>query len=146
MNITNNSSFVKEVTFDQLFIDYATKNFDKIAAVYGDIQITYQELYDKAHLLASHLIDLPQEAPVVVILDRSIDLLVSMLGIWMAGAVFVEYIFSWKGIGYEVFEALTKNDLPVVMGATLIFATIFVVTNIFVDIAYGVLDPRVRVK
>lgn len=64
----------------------------------------------------------------------------------MAGAVFVEYIFSWKGIGYEVFEALTKNDLPVVMGATLIFATIFVVTNIFVDIAYGILDPRVRVK
>lgn len=64
----------------------------------------------------------------------------------MAGAVFVEYIFSWKGIGYEVFEALTKNDLPVVMGATLIFATIFVVTNIFVDIAYGVLDPRVRIK
>jgi peptide/nickel transport system permease protein len=64
----------------------------------------------------------------------------------MAGAVFVEYIFSWKGIGYEVFEALTKNDLPVVMGATIIFATIFVVTNIFVDIAYGVLDPRVRVK
>jgi peptide/nickel transport system permease protein len=64
----------------------------------------------------------------------------------MAGAVFVEYIFSWKGIGYEVFEALTKNDLPVVMGATLIFATIFVITNIFVDIAYGVLDPRVRVK
>ena len=64
----------------------------------------------------------------------------------MAGAVFVEYIFSWKGIGYEVFEALTKNDLPVVMGATLIFAAIFVVTNIFVDIAYGILDPRVRVK
>jgi peptide/nickel transport system permease protein len=64
----------------------------------------------------------------------------------MAGAVFVEYIFSWKGIGYEVFEALTKNDLPVVMGATLIFASIFVVTNIFVDIAYGILDPRVRVK
>jgi peptide/nickel transport system permease protein len=64
----------------------------------------------------------------------------------MAGAVFVEYIFSWKGIGYEVFEALTKNDLPVVMGATLIFAAIFVITNIFVDIAYGLLDPRVRVK
>jgi len=64
----------------------------------------------------------------------------------MAGAVFVEYIFSWKGIGYEVFEALTRNDLPVVMGATLIFATIFVVINILVDVAYGILDPRVRVK
>ncbi|MBL7896451.1 MAG: ABC transporter permease [Bacteroidia bacterium] len=64
----------------------------------------------------------------------------------MAGAVFVEFIFSWKGIGYEVFEALTKNDLPVVMGATLIFATIFVFINILVDIAYGILDPRVRLK
>ncbi len=64
----------------------------------------------------------------------------------MAGAVFVECIFNWKGIGYEVFEALTKNDLPVVMGATLIFAVIFVITNIVVDITYGILDPRVRVK
>lgn len=64
----------------------------------------------------------------------------------MAGAVFVERIFSWKGIGNEVFEALTKNDLPVVMGATLIFATIFVFISIIVDIIYGVLDPRVRVR
>lgn len=64
----------------------------------------------------------------------------------MAGAVFVEYIFAWKGIGYEVFEALTKNDLPIVMGATLIFATIFVFINIVVDIGYGLLDPRVRLK
>ncbi len=64
----------------------------------------------------------------------------------MAGAVFVEKIFSWKGIGNEVVEALSNNDLPVVMGATLIFASIFVVINIFVDIIYGVLDPRVRIK
>lgn len=64
----------------------------------------------------------------------------------MAGAVFVEKIFSWKGIGNEVVEALNNNDLPVVMGATLIFASIFVVINLVVDIIYGVLDPRVRVK
>lgn len=63
----------------------------------------------------------------------------------MAGAVFVEKVFSWKGIGYEVVEALSKNDLPVVMGATLVFALIFVIINIGVDILYGVLDPRVRV-
>ena len=64
----------------------------------------------------------------------------------MAGAVFVEIIFNWKGIGYEVVDALNKNDLPVVMGATLIFAMIFVVINIGVDIVYGILDPRVRVQ
>jgi len=64
----------------------------------------------------------------------------------MAGAVFVEYIFNWKGIGYEVYEALSKNDLPVVMGSTLVFAIIFVFTNMLVDILYGFLDPRVRIK
>jgi len=64
----------------------------------------------------------------------------------MAGAVFVEYIFNWKGIGYEVYEALSKNDLPVVMGSTLVFAAIFVFTNMLVDILYGFLDPRVRIR
>ena len=64
----------------------------------------------------------------------------------MAGAVFVEKIFSWKGIGNEVVEALNNNDLPVVMGATLIFACIFIVINILVDIVYGLLDPRVRIQ
>ncbi|MDQ3046243.1 MAG: ABC transporter permease [Bacteroidota bacterium] len=64
----------------------------------------------------------------------------------MAGAVFVEIIFNWKGIGYEVVDALNKNDLPVVMGATLVFAMIFVIINIVVDIVYGILDPRVRVN
>lgn len=64
----------------------------------------------------------------------------------MAGAVFVEKIFNWKGIGYAVVEALNNNDLPVVMGATLVFAIIFIVMNILVDIIYGLLDPRVRVN
>lgn len=64
----------------------------------------------------------------------------------MAGAVFVEKIFGWKGIGNEVVEALNNNDLPVVMGATLIFAVIFVIINSIVDIIYGVLDPRVRIS
>lgn len=64
----------------------------------------------------------------------------------MAGAVYIEYIFGWKGIGYETFTALEKYDFPVVMGTVLIIATIFVVMNIFVDILYGILDPRARVK
>lgn len=62
----------------------------------------------------------------------------------MAGAVFVEVVFNWKGIGYEVVDALNKNDLPVVMGTTIVFAMVFVIINIFVDIIYGILDPRVR--
>ena len=64
----------------------------------------------------------------------------------MAGAVFVEIIFSWKGIGWEIVNALEKYDLPIVMGAVLLIAAIFVLINIIVDLLYGVLDPRVRIK
>jgi peptide/nickel transport system permease protein len=64
----------------------------------------------------------------------------------MAGAVLVERVFDWKGIGSAVVEALDNYDLPVVMGSTLVFATIFIVINILVDITYGILDPRVRVQ
>jgi peptide/nickel transport system permease protein len=64
----------------------------------------------------------------------------------MAGAAFVEDVFDWHGIGNAVVKALFSYDLPVVMGCTLIFATFFVVINIFVDIVYAYLDPRVRLQ
>lgn len=63
----------------------------------------------------------------------------------MAGAVFVEYVFDWKGVGVVIVEALEKYDLPVIMGAVLFISIILVIINIFVDIIYGMLDPRVRV-
>ena len=64
----------------------------------------------------------------------------------LAGAVFVEYIFGWKGVGKITVDALEKYDFPVVMGAVLMIAVIFVIINILVDIIYGILDPRVRVQ
>lgn len=63
----------------------------------------------------------------------------------LAGAVFIEYVFTWKGLGYRIYDALVKEDLPVVMGSVIVIATVFVVINILVDIIYGWLDPRVRV-
>lgn len=64
----------------------------------------------------------------------------------LAGAVFVEYIFGWNGIGKQVVESLNQLDLPVVMGAVLVIALTFVVINILVDLIYAWLDPRVRLK
>jgi peptide/nickel transport system permease protein len=62
----------------------------------------------------------------------------------MAGAVFVEYVFDWKGVGVAIVDALEKYDFPVVMGAVLFISVILVLINIFVDIIYAFLDPRVR--
>lgn len=64
----------------------------------------------------------------------------------MAGAFFIEYIFAWEGIGMITINAVLKQDLPVIMGSTIIVAMIFVVVNIFVDILYAVTDPRIRLK
>jgi peptide/nickel transport system permease protein len=62
----------------------------------------------------------------------------------LAGAVFVEYIFDWKGIGVVIVNSLEKYDFPVIMGAVLFISVILVFINIFVDIIYSVIDPRVR--
>lgn len=62
----------------------------------------------------------------------------------MAGAVFVEYVFDWKGIGVVIVSALETFDFPVVMGAVLLISVMLVTLNIVVDILYGWLDPRVR--
>ncbi|MEI6574745.1 MAG: ABC transporter permease [Bacteroidota bacterium] len=63
----------------------------------------------------------------------------------LAGVVFVEFVFDWKGLGVVIVEALEKYDLPVVMGSVLFVSVLLVFINIFVDIVYGWLDPRVRV-
>ena len=62
----------------------------------------------------------------------------------LAGAVFVEYIFGWNGLGKEVVEALNTLDLPVIMGSVLVIAATFVLINILVDLIYAWLDPRIR--
>lgn len=62
----------------------------------------------------------------------------------LAGAFFIEYIFNWKGLGAVTIRAVTNLDFPVVMGATLLVAALFVAVNIVVDVLYAVLDPRVK--
>lgn len=64
----------------------------------------------------------------------------------LAGSFFVEFIFSWKGIGKLTVNALEKLDFPIVMGVLLITATIFVVVNLLTDLVYKWIDPRVELK
>ncbi|MDQ3049554.1 MAG: ABC transporter permease [Bacteroidota bacterium] len=66
-------------------------------------------------------------------------------GSLLAGAVFIEYIFGWKGIGKVTVDSLERYDFPVVMGAVLVVSIFFVIINIIVDVLYGMLDPRIRI-
>ena len=62
----------------------------------------------------------------------------------LAGAVFVEYIFGWNGLGKEIVDALNTLDLPIIMGSVIVIASLFILINIFVDMIYTWLDPKVR--
>lgn len=62
----------------------------------------------------------------------------------LAGAVFVEIIFGWNGMGKLLVEALNTRDLPITMGCVLVIGAVFVVLTTLVDMAYALLDPRVK--
>ncbi|MBI2888211.1 MAG: ABC transporter permease [Chloroflexi bacterium] len=65
-------------------------------------------------------------------------------GFLMGGAIIVETIFSWPGLGQMMYRAISSRDTPVVMGGVLLLATVFVFVNLVVDICYAFLDPRIK--
>jgi peptide/nickel transport system permease protein len=66
------------------------------------------------------------------------------VGTLLGGAILTEYTFSMPGLGYTVVNAITQDDLPVVIGITIVATVAVVIANIVVDVAYAGLDPRVR--
>ncbi|MGD9977550.1 MAG: ABC transporter permease [Bacteroidales bacterium] len=82
------------------------------------------------------------------VLKNSLNPVVTAVSGWfaslMAGVIFVEYIFGWKGLGYVMVSALNSYDVPLVIGCVVSLSLIFVVINLLVDVVYSMLDPRVK--
>ena len=74
--------------------------------------------------------------------------LVTILGVYFAsmlgGAFVVETIFAWPGVGRTVVEAVFSRDFPVVQAGVLLTSVVFVLSNLLVDLSYGLIDPRIR--
>jgi peptide/nickel transport system permease protein len=83
------------------------------------------------HILRNALI------PVVTVIGLTLPVL-------FGGAVIIEMIFQWAGIGLMFISAVTARDSPVIMGYVLLSAIIVLASNLITDIAYGWLDPRIR--
>ena len=62
----------------------------------------------------------------------------------LGGAVIIEQVFAWPGMGRLLVTAVSQRDIPVVQGVLLVFAASFVLVNLAVDVAYGFVDPRIR--
>ena len=77
--------------------------------------------------------------PVVTVLG-------SEIGALLGGAVVTETIFSWPGVGRLAMNSIARRDYPMIQGNTLILCAIFLLINLFVDIIYAWLNPRIRLN
>jgi ABC-type dipeptide/oligopeptide/nickel transport system permease component len=66
------------------------------------------------------------------------------LGALLTGTVITETIFDWPGLGTLLFNSIQRRDYPVVQGCVLFVACIYVLVNLLTDLAYGLVNPRVR--
>jgi peptide/nickel transport system permease protein len=64
----------------------------------------------------------------------------------LTGAVLIENIFAWPGIGQYAYRSAIELDLPAIMGVSLFVAVVYVTVNFVIDVLYGVIDPRIRVS
>lgn len=74
-----------------------------------------------------------------------ITLIGSSIGIAIGGAIFIESIFDWPGMGLLMINAVTRRDYPVIMCATLLTGACVILVNLLTDIAYAAVDPRIKV-
>jgi peptide/nickel transport system permease protein len=76
--------------------------------------------------------------------------IISILGMqfayMMGGAIVVEYIFSWNGLGRLAIQAIFQRDYPLIQGFILTFSIIVVLVSVLMDVLYAVLDPRISRK
>jgi ABC-type dipeptide/oligopeptide/nickel transport system permease component len=68
------------------------------------------------------------------------------LGFMLSGTIIIETVFSWPGLGRLIVQAVPTRDFPVIQAGVFVFALIFVLLNLLVDLLYAVVDPRVRLS
>jgi len=68
------------------------------------------------------------------------------LGFAVAGVIEAETVFSWPGVGRLVYDAVSKRDYPLLQGVFLLFAFSVVTANLIIDLIYGYIDPRIKVR
>ena len=108
------------------------------------------EVIGNDYVRAGRAKGLPERTVVTrYILRGALPSVVTVLGLVFAnvltGAVLVEKIFSWPGIGQYAYQAATNLDVPAIAGVSLFVAVVYITVNFVVDVLYGVIDPRIRI-
>lgn len=111
------------------FLEISSEEFARTARAKGLNEFV---VYGK-HLFRNALI------PVITIVGTD-------FGSYLSGSVLTESIFGWPGLGRFIVRAILKRDFPVIQGSVLFMAVLFILVNLAVDISYGIVDPRIRLR
>ena len=120
-----------------------------VAAQTRIVRSAMLDVLDSDHIRLSRALGTPEHLIVwkYALRNAAIPLL-TMLGVYFAamlgGAFVVETIFAWPGVGRTVVEAVFSRDFPVVQAGVLFTSILFVISNLLVDLSYGIVDPRIR--
>ena len=109
------------------------------------------EVISDDYVRAARAKGLPERTVVVRhILRAALPSVITVIGLVFAnvltGAVLIENIFAWPGIGQYAYRSAIELDLPAIMGVSLFVAIVYVSVNFIIDVLYGVIDPRIRVS
>lgn len=123
------SIFISIYSWRTFFLIYSTEDYVEMAKVKG----LPSGIIERRYILR------PTLPPIVTAFA------LMLIGLW-GGAIILEQIFNWPGLGSLMFRAIGQRDIPVIIGSVVIFAYLLALTVFVLDILYAILDPRVKLQ
>ena len=123
------SIFISIYSWRTFFLIHSSEDYVEMARAKG----LPSNLIERRYILR------PTLSPIVT------SFLLMLIGLW-SGAIILEQVFNWPGLGSLLFRAIGHRDTPVIIGAVVIFAYLLAATVFLLDILYALLDPRVRIE
>ena len=137
------------IALSHIVVPALVLSFGSLASITRITRASMLEVLDKDFVRMERSVGIPNRVIIAKYVLRnaliSIITIISLEFGWlMAGAVLVETIFDWPGLGLYAVESSLRLDFQPIMGITLLYGVVFSLLNIMTDMAYGILDPRIR--
>lgn len=136
-------------TWKHLVLPAVTLSFFPMARISRLTRSAMTEVLEEGYVTAARARGLRERTVVVVHALRNAALpVITIIGLQagalLSGAVTVEFVFAWPGLGTLATQAVSFRDFPLVQAVVVVGALVFVVINLVVDLLYGLVDPRIR--
>ena len=138
-----------QISVEHLIVPALVLSFSALASITRITRASMIEVLEKDFVRMERAIGIPYRVIVSkYVLRNALIATVTVISLnfgWlMAGAVLIETIFDWPGLGLYIVEASLSLDFQPIMGITIVYGVVFSLVNIATDVAYGILDPRIR--